>query len=142
MPVNKRRTLKKKISKKMSKKLKRRSLGGMNSLNSSYAKTKTSMGDNSTVILDPMTGDTVYFPNKQEAIKYNRHRSTLKNSPKKIEVDLKGRKIKSLVKRKSSTFSTSSDSDKTKNTFQTEDSILQTPQTPQTPLTGTIARAI
>lgn len=165
MPVNKRRTLKRrnskkmsiKMSKKKSKKLKRISRGGA----------KISYRDNnSTVILDPITGNTVFFTNKIEAIKYNRDRSRLKADKIKLEKRLAdarevrinrfGRmstkseeeqklseELSKLIKtdplghRKLSisSTSTSSDSDKIEGHVQSKRS------TPQTPLLGTMAIA-
>ena len=128
MPVNKRRTLKRRNSKKTStKKLKRISRGG----------TKTPGYDDSTLILDPLTGNTMFFPNKEQAIKYSRERSKQKRSPKKTAA----KKIKSLMRRKSSISSTSSDSDKTKDNSPPKKSTQNTIPSPLTPLLGTLSVA-
>tara|TARA_B100000902_G_scaffold301587_1_gene289385 strand:- start:3035 stop:3424 length:390 start_codon:yes stop_codon:yes gene_type:complete len=128
MPVNKRRTLKRRNSKKKStKKLKRISRGG----------TKNPQDDDSTVILDPITGNTMFFPTKAQAIKYNRDRSKLKHSPKKSAA----RKINTFFRRKSSISSTSSDSDKTKENSLPKKSSQNTTPSPLTPLLGTMANA-
>jgi hypothetical protein len=128
MPVNKRRTLKRRNSKKKStKKLKRISRGG----------TKNPQDDDSTVILDPITGNTMFFQNKAQAIKYNRDRSKLKHSPKKSAA----RKINTLFRRKSSISSTSSESDKTKENSPPKKSTPNTTPSPLTPLLGTMAKA-
>ena len=128
MPVNKRRTLKRRNSKKTStKKLKRISRGG----------TKIPQDNDSTLILDPITGNTMFFPTKAQAIKYNRDRSKLKHSPKKSAA----RKINTLFRRKSSISSTSSDSDKTKENSLPKKSTQNTTPSPLTPLLGTMANA-
>tara|TARA_Y100000741_G_scaffold296866_1_gene237656 strand:- start:6471 stop:6860 length:390 start_codon:yes stop_codon:yes gene_type:complete len=128
MPVNKRRTLKRRNSKKKStKKLKRISRGG----------TKNPQDDDSTVILDPITGNTMFFPTKAQAIKYNRDRSKLKHSPKKSAA----KKINTLFHRKSSISSTSSESDKTKENSSSKKSTPNTTPSPLTPLLGTMANA-
>tara|TARA_X000000368_G_scaffold111373_2_gene86679 strand:- start:8988 stop:9386 length:399 start_codon:yes stop_codon:yes gene_type:complete len=131
MPVNKKRTLKRRNFKKTStKKLKRISRGG----------TKTPRYDDSTLILDPLTGNTMFFPNKEQAIKYSRERSKQKRSPKKTAA----KKIKSLMRRKSSISSrssTSSDSDKTKDNSPPKKSTQNTIPSPLTPLLGTLSVA-
>ena len=128
MPVNKRRTLKRRNSKKTStKKLKRISRGG----------TKNPQDDDSTVILDPISGNTMFFPTKAQAIKYNRDRSKLKHSPKKSAA----KKINTLFHRKSSISSTSSESDKTKENSSSKKSTPNTTPSPLTPLLGTMANA-
>tara|TARA_B100001094_G_scaffold265579_1_gene268092 strand:+ start:1034 stop:1423 length:390 start_codon:yes stop_codon:yes gene_type:complete len=128
MPVNKKRTLKRRNSKKTStKKLKRISRGG----------TKIPQSNDSTLILDPITGNTVFFPNKEQAIKYSRERSKQKRSPKKIAA----RKIKALIRRKSSISSTSSDSDKTNQNSPPKKSTQNTTPSPLTPLLGTMSIA-
>ena len=128
MPVNKRRTLKRRNSKKKStKKLKRISRGG----------TKIPQDNDSTLILDPITGNTIFFPTKAQAIKYNRDRSKLKHSPKKSAA----RKINTLFRRKSSISSTSSESDKTKENSPPKKSTPNTTPSPLTPLLGTMANA-
>tara|TARA_B100000965_G_scaffold11996_3_gene9135 strand:+ start:3117 stop:3497 length:381 start_codon:yes stop_codon:yes gene_type:complete len=125
MPVNKKRTLKRRNSKKKStKKLKRISRGG----------TKNPQDDDSTLILDPITGNTIFFPTKAQAIKYNRDHSKLKHSPKKSAA----RKINTLFRRKSSI---SSKSDKTKENSPPKKSTPNTTPSPLTPLLGTIAKA-
>tara|TARA_Y100000994_G_scaffold183791_1_gene152604 strand:- start:8835 stop:9224 length:390 start_codon:yes stop_codon:yes gene_type:complete len=128
MPVNKKRTLKRRNFKKTStKKLKRISRGG----------TKTPRYEDSTLILDPITGNTMFFPNKEQAIKYSRERSKQKRSPKKTAA----KKIKSLMRRKSSISSTSSDSDKTKDNSPPKKSTQNTIPSPLTPLLGTLSVA-
>ena len=128
MPVNKKRTLKRRNLKKTStKKLKRISRGG----------TKNPQDDDSTVILDPITGNTMFFPTKAQAIKYNRDRSKLKHSPKKSAA----KKINTLFRRKSSISSTSSESDKTKENSSSKKSTPNTTPSPLTPLLGTMANA-
>lgn len=128
MPVNKKRTLKRRNFKKTStKKLKRISRGG----------TKTPLYEDSTLILDPITGNTMFFPNKEQAIKYSRERSKQKRSPKKTAA----KKIKSLMRRKSSISSTSSDSDKTKDNSPPKKSTQNTIPSPLTPLLGTLSLA-
>jgi len=128
MPVNKKRTLKRRNSKKTStKKLKRISRGG----------TKTPQYSDSTVILDPITGNTMFFTNKAQAIKYSRERSKQKRSPKKTAA----KKIKSFMRRKSSISSTSSDSDKTKENSPSKKSTQNTIPSPLTPLLGTLSVA-
>lgn len=128
MPVNKKRTLKRRNFKKTStKKLKRISRGG----------TKTPRYEDSTLILDPITGNTMFFPNKEQAIKYSRERSKQKRSPKKTAA----KKIKSLMRRKSSISSTSSDSEKTKDNSPPKKSTQNTIPSPLTPLLGTLSVA-
>ena len=128
MPVNKKRTLKRRNFKKTStKKLKRISRGG----------TKTPLYEDSTLILDPITGNTMFFPNKEQTIKYSRERSKQKRSPKKTAA----KKIKSLMRRKSSISSTSSDSDKTKDNSPPKKSTQNTIPSPLTPLLGTLSLA-